>query len=182
MKRVAIVGSGGAGKSWLARELGRRLELEPIHLDALYYDADWRPPPADEWARTQHDLVAADTWIVDGKYRATMHIRLAAADTIVFLDTPTPWRLVRVLRRRLARRGAARPDAAGAERLDWRFLRYIATYNRLQRPRLLHELACRREVHVLRSAADVRAFLRRAAAEVAVSRASSRRGHSPSSS
>ena len=182
MTRVAIVGSGGAGKSWLARELGRRLDVQPIHLDALYYDADWRPAPADEWERTQHDLVAADTWIIDGNYRATMHIRLAAADTIVFLDTPTSRRLVRVLRRRLVRRGAARPDVVGAERLDWRFLRYITTYNRLQRPRLLRELARHPDVHVLRSAADVRAILQRAAAQLAASRASSRRGHSASSS
>jgi hypothetical protein len=57
------------------------------------------------------------------------------------LDTPTLRRLVRVLRRRLVRRGAPRPDVEGAERLDWRFLRYIATYNRQQRPRLLRELA-----------------------------------------
>jgi hypothetical protein len=77
------------------------------------------------------------------------------------LDTPTLRRLVRVLRRRLVRRGAPRPDVVGAERLDWRFLRYIATYNRQQRPRLLRELARHPDVHVLRSRADVRAFLQR---------------------
>ena len=35
MKRIIIIGSGGAGKSTLARQLGERLHLDVYHLDAL---------------------------------------------------------------------------------------------------------------------------------------------------
>lgn len=38
MKRIAIIGCGGSGKSYLARQLGAALELPVTHLDALYYD------------------------------------------------------------------------------------------------------------------------------------------------
>jgi len=31
--RVAIVGCGGSGKSWLARSLGGVLGIKPVHLD-----------------------------------------------------------------------------------------------------------------------------------------------------
>lgn len=43
MERIAIVGCGGSGKSRLARVLGARLGITPVHLDALYYDKDWKP-------------------------------------------------------------------------------------------------------------------------------------------
>ena len=165
MRRVAIVGAGGAGKSWLALDLGERLGIDPIHLDALYYDRRWQPTAPQRWEELQRELVAADTWIIDGNYRSTMEIRLAAADTIVFLDVATPRRLRRVVARRLKRRGPARPNLVGAERLTWAFLRYIATYNRTRRPDLLRLLARHADhsaLHVVRSDADVQAFLDRA--------------------
>lgn len=41
--RIAIMGCGGSGKSHLARELGSRLGITPVHLDARYYGQDWKP-------------------------------------------------------------------------------------------------------------------------------------------
>jgi adenylate kinase family enzyme len=38
MKKVAIVGCGGSGKSHVARELGRIINAEVTHLDAVFYD------------------------------------------------------------------------------------------------------------------------------------------------
>jgi ATP-dependent protease Clp ATPase subunit len=38
MERVAIVGCGGSGKSYLARQLGRILQAPVTHLDAVFYD------------------------------------------------------------------------------------------------------------------------------------------------
>lgn len=94
-----------------------------------------------------------------------IEIRLAAADTIVLLDTPTIHRLIRILTRRLARSGPARPDLIGAERLTWPFLRYVATFNRTHRPRLLKTIAgndTHAMLEILRTTADIHAFLARA--------------------
>ena len=49
MKRVLVIGSGGAGKSTLARRLGERLGLEVVHLDALYWQAGWVEPAKEAW-------------------------------------------------------------------------------------------------------------------------------------
>lgn len=162
MRRVAILGSGGAGKSWLATELGRRLGIAPVHLDALYYDARWRPTAPERWEQVQRELIAEERWIIDGNHLATMPIRLAAADTIVLLDTPTLRRLARILRRRIARSGPARPDVLGAERLTWSFVRYVAAFDRVHRPRVLaaidaHGAGAR--VEILHTPADARRLL-----------------------
>lgn len=165
MKRVAILGAGGAGKSWLASELGRRLDIAPLHLGALYYDRDWQPTMPDQWAQTQRAAVTADRWIIDGNYLSTMQIGVAVADTIVFLDTSTRRRVFRVLRRRLAHCGRPRPDVIGAERLSWRFLRYILMFDRSHRARVLATIASHKRdatVEILRTDADVGEFLWRA--------------------
>ena len=86
--RIAIVGCGGSGKSRLARVLGTRLGITPVHLDVLYYDKDWQPLDQETFASLQRELVAAPRWIIDGNYASTLPIRMAAADTVIFLDLP----------------------------------------------------------------------------------------------
>ncbi len=48
MKRLAIVGCAGAGKSTLARLLGQILGLPVFHLDALFWRPGWVETPLDE--------------------------------------------------------------------------------------------------------------------------------------
>ncbi len=41
MRRILLIGSGGAGKSTLASQMGERLGLPVIHLDAVYWQPGW---------------------------------------------------------------------------------------------------------------------------------------------
>jgi hypothetical protein len=45
VRRVAIIGCGGAGKSTLAQALGACLGIEVVHLDRLYWRPGWVPTP-----------------------------------------------------------------------------------------------------------------------------------------
>lgn len=165
MRRILIVGPGGAGKSTLAGRLAERLGLPLIHLDALYWRPGWVEPPKDAWRQTLATLLQGEAWVMDGNYGGTLDQRLAACDTVLLLDLP-PWRCVwRVLRRRLRHRGATRPGMAPEcpERLDAAFLYWIATWRLHRRPamrRQLHEAAARGvDVRVLQSPRAVEAFL-----------------------
>ena len=112
MERIAIVGCGGSGKSHLARVLGARLGITPVHLDVLYYDEDWKPLDQDTFAGLQSELAAAPRWIIDGNYASSLLIRLQAADTVIFLDLPAWACLWGVVQRRL-RHGGGQHDAIG---------------------------------------------------------------------
>jgi adenylate kinase family enzyme len=164
MRKVLVIGSGGAGKSVFSARLAERTGLPLIHLDANYWKAGWVPTPKDEWARTVDGLLARDRWVMDGNYGGTMERRLAACDTVVFLDLPRTLCLRRAVMRRIRFHRRARPDMTPGcnERLTWQFVRWIWTYPRERRPGIVQRLAALRpdqRAVVLRSPAEVERFL-----------------------
>jgi adenylate kinase family enzyme len=102
MKRIAVLGRGGAGKSVVARKLSAGLDLPVIELDSVFWQPGPRPTPEPEWVEIHRGLVERDRWIIDGDlgpYDSGLGVRLSAADTIVLLDFPL-WRCaLRTLRR-----------------------------------------------------------------------------------
>lgn len=165
MRRVLVIGSGGAGKSHFARRLGERLGLPVIHLDRLYWRAGWVETPKDEWRRKVEALVRGEAWVMDGNYSGTLEVRLAACDAVVFLDLPRAVCLWRVLRRVLTYREGSRPDMAEGcpEKIDLEFIRWVWGYPARNRPKILalleSEAAAGRRVFRLRSRAEVERFL-----------------------
>ena len=154
MDRIAVMGCGGSGKSHLARSLGATLGITPVHLDGLYYDADWKPLDKDKFADLQRDLVTAPRWIIDGNYASTLPIRLQAADTVIFLDLPG-WACLLGILQRQVRHGGGQHQANGEyNRITWNFARYIIGYRKTMAPRvrsLIAEHASGAQVVILRS-------------------------------
>ena len=66
MKRVAIFGNAGGGKSTLARELAAITGL-PLHaLDKLRHRPGSGDVPYEEYLQAHTTLVNCDEWIIDG--------------------------------------------------------------------------------------------------------------------
>lgn len=164
MQRVAVIGSGGAGKSVFSRELGDRTGLPVVHLDRLFWKPSWTPRPEDEWAGIVRTEVAGERWILDGNYSGTMDARFARADTVVFLDIPMLVCLGSVIRRWARYRRETRPDMGPGnhESLDPKFLAWIINFPRTKRPKILRRLDAlppSTQVVRLRSRRAMRAFL-----------------------
>ncbi len=168
MQRVVVLGSAGAGKSALATEIARRTGLPLVHLDVLFWAPGWTPAPREDALRRLRAAVAGERWILDGNFLGgdggEQDGRFRRADAVVFLDVSRTKCVWRVLSRLVRDRGRPRPDlpAGCAEGFDLALLRWIWSYPRVDRPRvlrLLAELQERVDVHHLRSRADVRRFL-----------------------
>lgn len=97
MRRVAIIGNGAGGKTTLARSLG----LPHHEVDAVAFRADWSRAPERDVAQTLDAWLDEDAWVIDGfGPLACVQRRLAAADTIVWIDLPLRVHLTRALLRR----------------------------------------------------------------------------------
>lgn len=134
MKRIAVVGSPGSGKTRLARELGIRTGIEVISLDHHYWQPRWRETPAQQWRAIHRALLSADQWIVDGTYVDTIDDRLAAADTVVVLRYTRVRCVLRVLRRILLHYGNDVQAPGCPEKLSLVFLRYVWRFPLDQQP------------------------------------------------
>jgi adenylate kinase family enzyme len=162
VKRVAIVGSGGVGKSTFAEELGRRTGIPVIHLDEHFWKPGWVPTPRDAWADLQGGLLSGDNWIADGNYGGTLDVRLSRADTVIVLTLPR-WRCaLRASKRSLRHRGREIQAKGCPEHLDLEFLRWVWRYPTDSRPRLdraIDRFRDRLNVVELASTSAARSFL-----------------------
>lgn len=163
MNKIILIGSGGSGKSSLARQLGEVLDIEVYHLDLLFWKPGWVSVPKAEQREIQSELVRKEQWIIDGNYGGTMDIRLQEAETIIFLDMPRLLCVYRIFKRWYKYRNQTRPDmGAGTERLRWQFVKWVWNYPKVKRPAILqklNELSDQKNIVILRSPNEVRSFL-----------------------
>jgi adenylate kinase family enzyme len=162
MKRVAVVGSGGAGKSTFARALGVATHLPVIHLDEFYWHPGWIETPRDEWRTVQGAMAARDEWIIEGNYRNTYDIRFDRADTVIVLAPARRICIYRALKRVI--KNWHRPTQAPGcpEHFDWSFLMWLWRFPYDARPQLDEALAQYRgrlDVVELTTRREVRRYL-----------------------
>jgi adenylate kinase family enzyme len=100
MRRVALMGISGGGKTTLGKQLAARLGVPFIELDELQHGPDWTESTPEELrAKATAALDSApDGWIVDGNYYTLLGgTVLDRADTVVHLDPSLPLAFGRVL-------------------------------------------------------------------------------------
>jgi adenylate kinase family enzyme len=89
MKKVAVFGNAGGGKSTLSKRLSEVTGL-PLHvLDKVKYLSGGIEVPQEDYKRTHQQILETDQWIIDGfGCLETLWPRLTEADSLIFVDLP----------------------------------------------------------------------------------------------
>jgi len=89
MKKVAVFGNTGGGKSTLSKRLSEITGLPLYALDKIQYQSGGAEVPHEEYKHIHEKILATDRWIIDGfGCRETVWLRLNEADSLVFVDLP----------------------------------------------------------------------------------------------
>ena len=137
MKKVIVIGCPGSGKSTVSRTLHNKTGIPLYHLDMMYWNADKTTVEKSVFLERLSVVLEKDEWIIDGNYGSTMELRMAACDTVFFLDYPLDVCLNGIKERR----GKPRSDIPWIEtQEDAEFIEFIKSYNEQQMPKVIELL------------------------------------------
>ena len=124
----------------------------------MYWNADRTTVDKSVFFAGLRAIIETESWIIDGNYGSTMEMRLAACDTVFFLDYPPEVCLSGVEERR----GKPRPDMPWVEtEPDEEFISFIKNYHTDSRPKVmeLFEKYSDKNIIIFKSRAEADAFL-----------------------
>jgi adenylate kinase family enzyme len=166
MKRVAVFGNAGGGKSTLAKRLAEitRLPLHPV--DLIQFRPGGDPVPHDEYLKAHADLLRQDEWIIDG-YGCVPSAweRFARADTLVHVDLHLivhHWRVTKRLIKGLFVTPEGWPEGSPIWSSTMHSYKVLWPCHRLLTPRyrqLVADAAASKRIHHIKSPAEMTAFL-----------------------
>ena len=168
--RIVVVGSTGSGKTTLARQLSRLLDVPNVELDALNFEPNWVTAPTDVFRRRVQEALEGDTWIADGNYSAVRDLVWPRATVLVWLNYPLRVLIWRLLRRTMGRTLRKEELWSGnRERFFTQFFSreslFLWLFRTYWRRRRLYPLAFKQPEHshleivILRSQKETRAWL-----------------------
>jgi adenylate kinase family enzyme len=89
MKKIAVFGKPGSGKSTLSKALASMTGIPLYQLDSILYKKNGEHVDRKTYDRQHEDILSSDSWIIDGfDLIEPFNKRLAAADTWIYIDLP----------------------------------------------------------------------------------------------
>ena len=131
LKRIAIIGLPGSGKSTFATRLGKLLDIPVHHLDKHVFDGE-KKRDKQEFLLFKQALLKEDSWIIEGCSLSTLEMRFARADIIIYFHLSRLLCIWRVCKRlwTFDRRIA---DTGCLNGINWSLIKYIWNFDRDKR-------------------------------------------------
>ena len=105
MNKIIVIGSSGAGKTTLAKNLSVTLGIAHTELDGIFHLKDWQPLNTNIFQTRVEEITNQTNWIICGNYFNKLggEKYLSKADTVIWCDYSFPVVFSRLLRRTLKR-------------------------------------------------------------------------------
>lgn len=89
MKKVAVFGKPGSGKSTVSKALASATGVELHQLDSIVYKPNGELVERDLFDEAHERILHSESWIIDGFGPiSSFYERLEAADTLVYINLP----------------------------------------------------------------------------------------------
>jgi adenylate kinase family enzyme len=129
LKRIAVIGLPGSGKSTFAAKLGKILNVPVHHLDKHVFEGK-KKRDRQEFLLAKAALVNEESWIIEGCSLSTLEMRFARANTVIYFHLPRLLCIGRTFRRLFDKNLA---DTGCLNGINWTLLKYIWNFDRDKR-------------------------------------------------
>ena len=120
--RIVVLGTTGAGKTTLARQIAEALDMPHVELDYYRFRPNWVEVPNDEFRERVRHVLQGERWVADGNYGLARDVIWPRATMLVYLDYPIYVVMCRLFWRTIGR-GVLRKELwhGNKEKLWWHF-------------------------------------------------------------
>lgn len=171
MKKIAVFGKPGSGKSTLSKHLASATGI-PLHpLDSIVYKKSGDKVDRQTYDRKHDTILSSDSWIIDGFGPIdSFYMRLDAADTLIYIDLPYIVSYYFVTKR-LLKGWCIKPEGwpDGSSILkgtlqSYKTLRICPTFWNNHFLKKLEEISSNKSLYVVRSISELNNFVKKNAA------------------
>lgn len=139
MERICIIGGSGTGKTTLANNLGRKLNLPVYYIDGIHYLKNWEERDKNERDKIILEKTNEDKWVIDGTYTSTLKERLEKSDYVIYLDYSTFAQISGILGRFIKNHGKEKSELLECkERMNWKFFWWTVNWRRTKRYKIIN--------------------------------------------
>lgn len=166
MKRIAIFGKPGSGKSTLSKKLASAINIQLHQLDSILYKHNGDLIDPEAYDKQHSEILSSESWIIDGFDKIeTFNQRLDQADTLIYIDLPyaiSYW----LVTKRLIKGLFVKPDGwpEGSSILkgtlqSYKVLRLCPKFWNVKLLNRLEKISINKKLYVIRSVAELNDFV-----------------------
>lgn len=140
-QRISIIGGSGTGKTTLANNLGRKLNLPVCHIDGIHHLENWKIRNKEERDQIILERIKEKRWIIDGTYSSTLKQRLEKAELVIYLDYSSMAQVKGALGRYIKNHGKEKPEIPVCEeKMSFDFLIWVLKWRKNKRANVIQEI------------------------------------------
>ena len=166
MKKIAVFGKPGSGKSTLSKHLAAATGI-PLHpLDSIVYKQNGELVERETYDSQHTNILASERWIIDGFGPiASLNKRLDVADTLIYIDLPylvSYWLVTKRLLKGLFVKPEGWPDGSSLLKgslQSYKVLRLCPKFWNDDFLKKLETIAVNKSLHVIRSTTELNGFI-----------------------
>lgn len=166
MKRIAVFGKPGSGKSTLSKTLSSVTGIPLYQMDAIVYKQNGELVDSKSFDEAHGFILSSDNWIVDGFGPiSAFNQRLEAADTLIYIDLPyltSYWFVTKRLLKGLFTKPEGWPDGSSVLKgtlQSYKVLRLCPKFWTEDFIRRLEMLSTGKSLYIIKSVSELNTFI-----------------------
>ena len=166
MKKIAVFGKPGSGKSTLSKNLSSATGIPLYQLDSIVYKKNGDLVDRKTYDKDHRDIISSDSWIIDGfGPMGSFYERLNIADTLVYIDLPyllSYWLVTKRLFKGLLVKPEGWPDGSSVLKgslESYKILKLSPTFWNDGFLQKLEQISPNKSLYIIKSIAELNSFI-----------------------